>query len=115
MMAAVGDRLPVATPTLGPSVRDDLAVGLEALEYSKPGLDVETALASAIGFERAAEALGDDPLQQRARLVQADMYERLGQIPTAYRMLMEVNRWADGNVCRPVQARSHLLLSRVNH
>jgi len=76
------------------------------------GCDADATLAVAARVEQAADALGEVELTMRARLLRADMAGRKGQ-PTAVRLLWEVNRWAAAHQCRPLLARSHLLLSRA--
>src|SRR5439155_1075768 len=48
-------------------------------------------------------------------LLRADMLDRLGETQRAVRMLWAVHGWAAERDCRPVLARSHLLLSRTHH
>ena len=51
--------------------------------------------------------------RERARLLQADMQERGGQTTRSVTLLWDVHAWATANDCRPVLARSHLLLART--
>lgn len=91
----------------------ELAQELEQLEF-KPGYDARAELADAERIEREAEALGDLPLQMRARLVQGDMLERLGE-PAGSRLILAVNRWAEEAGDGYLTARSHHLLSFTFH
>jgi len=93
-------------------VNVDLAAELALLE-DRFGVDVELALARAQQLELAAAALPDEALRVRARLVQANMHRRIGDVALAARMCWEVNSWADERGHRPLLARSHQLLSAI--
>jgi diguanylate cyclase (GGDEF)-like protein len=90
----------------------ELADELEALE-DRFGVDVDVTQARAAEIERAAEAIGDVPLQLRARLLEANMRRRNGQIAAAAQICSEVNAWAGEHAHRPLLARSHHLLSAI--
>ena len=98
--AATGAVRPIRTA-------DEVAAELDILE-DWLGLEVDSALASAMAAQRDAEALGDVELVQRARLALADMWERKGESTSCVRILWEVNRWAAEHDCRSLLARSHL-------
>ena len=93
-------------------VNVDLAAELASLE-DRFGVDVESALARAQQLELAAAALPDEALRVRARLVQANMHRRNGDVALAARMCWEANSWADEQGHRPLLARSHQLLSAI--
>src|SRR5205814_8613723 len=100
----------VSRPLLVPDA--DLAAQLDRLEDER-GLGRAETLAAAVGAERVAQARGDVVARERARLLQADMQERRGQTTLGVTLLWDVHAWATANDCRPVLARSHLLLART--
>src|SRR4051794_19540243 len=111
-----GDRRPAGEPGSPVPPRKsaaELAEQLERLEF-KPGYDARAELAEAERIERDAAALGDLTLQMRARLMQGDMIERLGD-PAGSRLILAVNRWAEQAGDRYLLARSHHLLSFTFH
>ncbi|MGY2084075.1 diguanylate cyclase [Blastococcus sp. SYSU DS0539] len=61
----------------------------------------------------AARDLAVPELEQRARLVQADLVRRRGDIAEAGRLAQRVNRWAGDAGSRYVLARSHFVLTAV--
>ncbi|MGY2074479.1 MULTISPECIES: diguanylate cyclase [unclassified Blastococcus] len=69
--------------------------------------------------ERAEQALADArevgtaELEQRARLVQADLVRRRGNIAEAGRLAREIQRWAADRGFRCLLARSHFVLAAV--
>jgi diguanylate cyclase (GGDEF)-like protein len=91
---------------------DELAVELNDLEDAL-GFDVALVLAKAAEIERAAEAAGDSALRLRARLLQADMWQRSGQSTAVVRILWEVNAWNAENDHRALRARSDRLSARI--
>ena len=100
----------MSRPLLVPDA--DLAAQLDRLEDER-GLDTAETLAAAVEAERVAQARGDVVARERARLLQADMQERRGQTTLGVTLLWDVHAWATANDCRPVLARSHLLLART--
>ncbi|MFI7370285.1 diguanylate cyclase [Actinoplanes sp. NPDC049668] len=90
----------------------DLDAELTALE-DRFGADIETVLARSEQIELAAGALADEAVQVRARLLQANMHRRAGDVARAARMCWEANSWADERAHRPLLARSHQMLSAV--
>jgi len=91
----------------------ELSAALDAAEDNlEIGCDADASLRIAVEVAEAADALGEAELAARARLLRADMSDRKGQ-PVAARLLWEVNRWATEHDCRPLLARSHLLLART--
>src|SRR4051812_24845442 len=113
---AVGVTGPAAEPgrsAASPPRRAALSAALDALE-SRPGADVTGTLATAAEIEHEAGNLGDLGVQMRARLVQGDMLDRIGD-PAGSRLVLAVNRWAPASHDLPLLARSHLLLSTTFH
>jgi diguanylate cyclase (GGDEF)-like protein len=95
-----------------PSTRETVAATLDELEYHR-AIDVRARLQRAQVAEQEAAAVGSPHLQQRARLVQADMLQRIGQMTTAARMVTDVNRWAALHGPTALLARSHLVLATI--
>lgn len=95
-----------------PSTPEEVAAALEELEYHR-SYEVRARLQQAQALEQQALAAGSAALQQRARLVQADMLQRIGQVITAARMVTDVNRWAAIHGPQTLLARSHLVLSTI--
>ena len=107
--------VPACAPAAAPGwSAERLAAQLDVLENQRDR-DVEEVLAEGVALQRAAEAIPDPALARRAELLQADMLDRLGETQRAVRMLWAVHGWAAERDCRPVLARSHLLLSRTHH
>jgi diguanylate cyclase (GGDEF)-like protein len=78
--------------------------------------DIDATLAAATGIEQEAASRGETALVMRARLVRANMWLRQGaNLAAAARETWEVNRWAGENDCRPLLARTHLLLAQAFH
>lgn len=92
---------------------DGLAAELTELE-DKSGYDIDAALDRALVIERQAVQLGAFDLVMRARLVQADVWERRGDLAHAAKMMWQVNQWAVDHDSSSVRARSHLLLARAH-
>src|SRR5205814_467688 len=103
--------VPACAPAAAP---ERLAARLDLLEDQRDR-EVEEVLAEGVDLQRAAEAIPDPALARRAQLLQADMLDRLGEVRRAVRILWAVHGWAVERDCRPVLARSHLLLSRTHH
>ena len=97
-----------------PAIRraDELATELYDLEDAL-GFDVPVVLAKAAEIERAAEAQGHSELRLRARLLQADMWQREGQATAVARVLREVNAWTAKHDHRALRARSDRLSARI--
>src|SRR5687768_5648956 len=64
-----------ATPMAEPGGADDLSDELDTLEEDL-GFEISVVLARAAEIERAAEVRGEVALWHRARLLQADMWQR---------------------------------------
>ncbi|MFC4059330.1 diguanylate cyclase [Planomonospora corallina] len=89
-----------------------MAAELQSMEI-KIGHDLETAFDRAVALEQAAEALGDTVLALRAKLVQVDVQTRWGELSSVIPVMWQANQWAAENDCRPLLARSHLLMARA--
>jgi diguanylate cyclase (GGDEF)-like protein len=61
----------------------------------------------------AARELGLTEFELRARLVQADLLRRRGNVAEAGRIAQDVHRWATANGSRHLLARSHFVLTAV--
>ena len=96
--------------------RPDAAALLARLEVLEDGRDrdVDDVFADAVEIEHAAGAIGDQVLQLRARLLQADMLERKGETRQGARTFWDIHGWAVANECRTLLARTHLLLARTH-
>ncbi len=90
----------------------EVAAALDVVEGDL-GRDLDRLLAVTVEAEAAADAFGDEELAMRARLVKADISERKGHPIKVVATLWTVNRWATDHDCRPLLARSHLLLART--
>ncbi|AGZ41074.1 GGDEF domain-containing protein [Actinoplanes friuliensis] len=91
-----------------------LAAELDELENHESH-DVQEILARATAAAEAADRSGDEVLGHRARLVQADMRRREGDLGSAARTFLATHRWAEQNDCRPLRARSHFHLALTYH
>jgi two-component system cell cycle response regulator len=85
---------------------------LDDLEYHR-AFDVASRLERAIRAEQEAIAAGALDIQMRARLVQADMLQRMGRVTAGARLATEVNWWARQQGPQTLLARSHLVLSSI--
>jgi diguanylate cyclase (GGDEF)-like protein len=92
----------------------ELEVELDDLENHE-GHDVDALLARASAAAEAADRLGETVLGHRARLVQADMRRRAGDVGHAARTFLATRLWAELNSCRPLLARSHFHLALTFH
>jgi diguanylate cyclase (GGDEF)-like protein len=92
----------------------DLAAEVAELENHE-GHDVEAILTRATAAVTVARLLGEVVLEHRARLVQADMRRREGDVGHAARTFLATHRWAKQHDCRPVRARSHFHLALTFH
>ena len=95
-----------------PRRAEELAAELNDLEDAL-GFDVDVVLARATEIERAADADGDTELFLRARLLQADMWQRMGRAAEVTRVLWEVNAWTAQHDHRGLRARSDRLSARI--
>ena len=76
--------------------------------------DVNATLEIATEIERAAGVLGARELVVRARLCQAHMWMRQGEVAAAARRIWEIDHWATEHGRSMVRARAHLVLAAVH-
>lgn len=76
--------------------------------------DAHAELARAIRLEEAARSLGDPLLIARARLCQANMLMRLGDISAATEQIWQVHEWVVANDARVLMARMHMLWAYIH-
>jgi two-component system, cell cycle response regulator len=102
----------VPAPVLDAARAAELSVSVAELEklsrFDHRELDeaAEKALAT-------ARELGNAELEQRARLVLADLLRRRGNVADAARRIQEIHRWATAHDSQPLLARSHFVLTAV--
>ncbi|HET6483850.1 MAG TPA: GGDEF domain-containing protein [Actinoplanes sp.] len=65
-------------------------------------------------YERQARRLGDDMLVARARLSQANMHMRAGDVASAAQRIWHIHRWAVDHKARQLTARTHLVWSTIH-
>ncbi len=92
---------------------DTLSAALLDIEDQR-SWDARAELARAILLEQAAQALGDPLLIARARLCQANMRMRDGDIAAATEQIWQVHEWAVANDARVLMARMHVLWSYIH-
>ncbi|MGX6608213.1 diguanylate cyclase [Micromonosporaceae bacterium Da 78-11] len=92
----------------------ELRAELDELENHE-GHDVDVILDRATAAGLAADRLGEVVLGYRARLVQADMHRREGEVGAAARTFLAIRLWAEQHDCRPLRARSHFHLALTFH
>ncbi|MEV6304366.1 GGDEF domain-containing protein [Actinoplanes sp. NPDC051861] len=92
----------------------DLAAELHDLENHE-GHDVTVILERATAAAVEADRIGDVVLGHRARLVQADMRRRVGDVDHAARVFLATHRWAERHECRPLLGRTHFHLALTYH
>ncbi|HEX8631644.1 MAG TPA: GGDEF domain-containing protein [Catenuloplanes sp.] len=88
------------------AISGELTTFEDQLDY-----DIERTLARAVELEASAAELGDVALCQRARLLQAAMWRRAGDLAASARACWEVNAWALEHDHRPLLSRSYAQLS----
>ncbi|MFI7543155.1 diguanylate cyclase [Actinoplanes sp. NPDC049599] len=76
--------------------------------------DADAALATAVTIEEQALALGDERLLFRARLCQANMRMRKGEVAAAARQIWKIHQWATDHADKVVQARTHLVWANIH-
>lgn len=91
-------------------LHDGISAELTAFE-DRFDYDAESTLARAVELEAAAEELGDVALQLRARLLQAAMWRRSGDLAESVRACWQVNGWAAEHDHRALLSRSYVQLS----
>ncbi|SFF93003.1 diguanylate cyclase (GGDEF) domain-containing protein [Blastococcus tunisiensis] len=105
-----GGERSAAAPSSPAAVAAAAAVAdLERLSRFDP-VDVEGPAAAAAS---AAERLGRTDLVHRARLLQADLLRRRGDVAEAGRRAQDIQRWAAEHDSRHLLARSHYVLTAV--
>ena len=68
----------------------------------------------ALRYERQARLLGDDLLVARARLAQANMRMRAGDVADAAQRIWHVHQWAVDHHARQLTARTHLIWAAIH-
>jgi diguanylate cyclase (GGDEF)-like protein len=76
--------------------------------------DADACLVTAIDIERQALALDDERLATRARLCQANMQMRKGEIAVAARRIWKIHQWATDREDDMLRARTHLIWANVH-
>ena len=76
--------------------------------------DAAAALATATEIEQRAAVLGDEPLRYRARLCQANMLMRNGDLAGAARRIWKIHQWAVDHEATPLRARVHLVWANIH-
>ncbi|MBO3739576.1 GGDEF domain-containing protein [Actinoplanes flavus] len=76
--------------------------------------DAQAELTRAVSIEEAARVLGDPLLIARARLCQANMRMRSGDVAAAAEQIWQVHEWAVGNDARVLLARTHLIWASIH-
>ena len=103
-----------STAALAPVVDDarahELAASVAELEnlsrFDRDDMEQRAERAAAI-----AEELGRTDLALRARLIQADLLRRHGDVAEAGRRAQEIQRWATEHDARHLQARAHFVMT----
>ncbi|BEL04274.1 hypothetical protein Q0Z83_024650 [Actinoplanes sichuanensis] len=97
----------------GPTdARAELFGALVEVEEQFAWADLDT-LQTAVDLEERARVLGDEELVMRARICQAKMRMRKGEIAAAARQVREIEQWGVVNDSPPVRARAHLLWANL--
>ncbi len=76
--------------------------------------DAASALATATEIEQRAADLGDEMLRYRARLCQANMLMRSGDLAGAARRIWKIHQWAVEREATQLQARVHLVWANIH-
>jgi diguanylate cyclase (GGDEF)-like protein len=76
--------------------------------------DADASYTAAVEFEQQALALGDERLVFRARLCQANMLMRKGEIAGAARRIWKIHQWATEHNDSIVLARTHLVWANIH-
>ncbi|MEU4691830.1 diguanylate cyclase [Actinoplanes sp. NPDC023714] len=99
---------------------DELAITAEALSAALLSIEDERSwnataeLRNALAIEQSALALGDESLVMRARLVQANMRLRSGDVAGASEQILHVHQWAVAHDDHRLMARTHLVWSYIH-
>ncbi|GAB1641063.1 diguanylate cyclase [Krasilnikovia sp. MM14-A1259] len=91
---------------------EELSAAMLALE-DHTAADLEAGHAAATELERQAEALGDEYLVARARLIRANLLRKTGDLPGAARQLSDVQPWVLEHGDRRLQARTYQAWANV--
>ena len=92
---------------------DMLSAALLTIEDER-AWDARAELDRALRIEDAAHAAGDPMLVHRARLCQANMRLRSGDIASASEQIWQVHEWAVANDARVLMARTHLIWAAIH-
>ncbi|GID97880.1 diguanylate cyclase [Amorphoplanes digitatis] len=76
--------------------------------------DAGASLELSIAYEEQALELGDERLVTRARLCQANMLNRKGEVAAAARQIWKIHKWATDHDDTVVQARTHLVWANIH-
>ncbi len=76
--------------------------------------DADVMLERAARFERQARLLGDELLAARARLCQANLHMRAGNVAGAAQQIWKVHNWAVEHDARQLTARTHLIWANIH-
>jgi diguanylate cyclase (GGDEF)-like protein len=90
-----------------------IAAEIQSLEF-RFGIDSDHVRIRAAELADEARAAGEHPLYLWARLLEANMRRRSGELAPAAAICSEVNAWAQQHRHRPLLARSHQQLSIVH-
>jgi diguanylate cyclase (GGDEF)-like protein len=92
---------------------DSLSAALLELE-DEINWDAAAMLDRAVWLERQARLLGDELLATRARLAQANLRMRAGDVAGAAQRIWRVHQWAVDHGARQLTARTHLVWSNIH-
>jgi diguanylate cyclase (GGDEF)-like protein len=76
--------------------------------------DANAMLDRAAELERRARELGDDLLTARAKLCEANLHMRAGDLPGAARRIWKVHQWAVEHDAKQLTARTHLVWANIH-
>ncbi|RSM46765.1 GGDEF domain-containing protein [Actinoplanes sp. ATCC 53533] len=93
--------------------RAELVAALTAIEDQFAWVDLGS-LQDAVDLEESANALGEEELAVRARICQAKMWMRMGEVAATARRVREIQHWGVVHGSAMVQARAHLLWANVH-
>ncbi|MET8147572.1 diguanylate cyclase [Actinoplanes sp. NPDC049668] len=92
---------------------DQLSAALTELE-DRYLWDAGASLELSIAYEEQAHELGDERLVTRARLCQANMLNRKGEVAAAARQIWQIHKWATEHDDTVMQARTHLVWANIH-
>jgi diguanylate cyclase (GGDEF)-like protein len=96
-----------------PTAAEQVSAALLAIE-DQFAWDTAKTLEIAVDLEDQAGLLGDEELAVRARLCQANMWMRQGEIGAAVRRIWEIDRWAAEHDAAMVRARANLVWANAH-